>query len=188
MGRPLKIQKYGTNQGASGGAVPIDEGYPNFGSVTNPVFPATMTTSEFFGVVGGNDTVASATFPTVQVRVKIGSNAEANGYIIRQKGSIKYLVSDGTNSGVCTLCNEDDASLGANQMTITMADGDSTARRISKLTNKWALDYTGGSGYTADEVVQRIRWLATFFDDGSTAIKSGTNNQTVVTAALEDYT
>jgi hypothetical protein len=99
MGRPLKIQKYGSNQGILSGstaaAVPVDQGYPNFGSLTNPVYnsPDTLTSSQFVGVVGGAPSAAtSATYPRVKVRVFITGFAEEDGYIIRQKGSHKYLV------------------------------------------------------------------------------------------------
>jgi hypothetical protein len=94
MGRPLKIKKADqTGNPATGG---IDIGFPNFGSLTNPVYNSTNTLSaaDFLGVVGGSNTVDSATYPTVQVRVFITGFAEADGYIIRQKGSHKYLVGD----------------------------------------------------------------------------------------------
>jgi hypothetical protein len=45
-------------------------------------------------VVGGSNTVDTATYPTVKCRVFITGFAEADGYIIRQKGSHKYLVGD----------------------------------------------------------------------------------------------
>lgn len=181
MGRPLKIQKVNNT-------IPTDVAYPPFSALTDPVYPVTMTSSEYYGVVGGTDSVASATYPTVKIRVKVGSNAEADGFIIRQKGAIKYLVSDGTNTGVCTLADLADGTLTANTMTITYDTGDSAVTRISKLTNKWALDYTGGPTYSAAAVVQRIRYLANFFDAGSTAIKSGTNNQSVTLAEVENWT
>ena len=177
MGRPLKIKKTTTK----------DIGFNAFNTVEVPVFPNTMAATEFYGVVGGNDTVDTSTYPTVKIRVKIGANAEADGYIIRQKGNIKYLVSDGTNTGVCVLSDLNDGALTDNTMTITMDEGDSTPVRISKLTNKWALDYTGGSTYTAAAVVQRIRYLANFFDGGSTAIKSGTTGQSVTLGLVENY-
>jgi len=170
MGRPLKIKKTLTK----------DIGFNSFNAVEVPVFPNTMTASEFFGVVGGNDsagTLATAAYPTVKIRVKIGANAEADGSIIRQKGSIKYLVTDGTNTGICTLADLADGALTANTMTITLDEGDSTPKRVSKLTNKYALDYTGGSTYSAAAVVQRIRYVSNFFDGGSTTQKSGTRNQ-----------
>jgi len=181
MGRPLKIKKTTTK----------DIGFNSFGELENPVYPVTLTASEFYGVVGGDDsagTLATVAYPTVKIRVKIGSNAEADGSIIRQKGSIKYLVTDGTNTGVCTLADLNDGALTADTMTITMEDDDSTPRRISKLTNKWALDYTGGATYSAAAVVQRIRFLANFFDAGSTAIKSGTQGQAVTLGLVENNT
>jgi hypothetical protein len=36
------------------------------------------------------------------------------------------------------------------------------------------LDWTGGSTYAATEVVNDVRYLANFFTDEGTAIKSGT--------------
>lgn len=165
MGRPLKIKKTTTK----------DIGFPAFNAVENPVYPGTMSATEFFGVVGGSDTVDTSTYPTLQVRVKIGSNAEANGYIIRQKGSIQYLVTDGTNTGVCTLANLADSALTADTMTLTVTEGSSTFR-IKRLTNKWALDFSDN------------RYLINFFDSASTAIKSGeANNATVVLVQAEQY-
>ncbi len=114
MGRPLKIQKYasgwnsssvatggpGTTTSGSGVVtynqpVDVDQGYPNFGSLTNPVYntPDTLTSSQFVGVVGGVPSAAtSATYPRVKIRVFITGFAEEDGYIIRQKGAHKYLV------------------------------------------------------------------------------------------------
>ena len=181
MGRPLKIKKTTTK----------DVGFNAFNELENPVYPVTVAATEFYGVVGGDDsagTLATATYPTVKIRVKIGANAEADGSIIRQKGSIKYLVTDGTNTGICTLADLADGALTDNTMTITMDEGDSTPVRISKLTNKWALDYTGGSSYSAAAVVQRIRYLANFFDGGSTAVKSGTRGQAVTLGLVENNT
>ena len=234
MGRPLKIQKLSTGSGNSGASVGVDLGYPNFGSLTNPVVNTanTLNTTEFLGVVGGagpTDT-PSATFPRVEVIVNIaapdGSGiGVAAGYIIRQKGSHKYLVGDATgvndgsfvvgqayqistvgtttdwaaagapsnyglgtvftatsvggsgngaaNSvGVCVLA--DDATPGAGLMAITFTTGDSTATTVSKLTNKFLLDWTGGSTYAATSVIADKRYATNFFTDEGTVIKSGT--------------
>jgi hypothetical protein len=97
MGRPLKIKEiseasYNSSTGANPG---VDIGYPNFGSLTNPVYNSadTLNAAEFLGVVGGSNTVDTATYPTVKCRVFItGIAAEEDGYIIRQKGAHKYLV------------------------------------------------------------------------------------------------
>jgi hypothetical protein len=90
MGRPLKIQKI-----ISTGNPGVDNGYPNFGSLTNPVYNSanTLNSAEFVGVVGGSNTVDTADYPTVKCRVFItGIAAEEDGYILRQKGAHKYLV------------------------------------------------------------------------------------------------
>lgn len=113
MGRALKIQK--TNIGAgtsvSGSTtsynqnVTTDAGYPNFGSLTNPVYnsAATLSATDFLGVVGGSPatSTASATYPEIAALVNIelvdGTDSQTatssyTGRIIRQKGSHKFLV------------------------------------------------------------------------------------------------
>jgi hypothetical protein len=115
MGRALKIQKTGVNNGitynANGTAntpalsTIVDAGYPNFASLTNPVYNSadTLSSTDFLGVVGGAPTISSpsATFPEILPQVNIlladGTNTTAgNGRIIRQKGSHKFLVSHST--------------------------------------------------------------------------------------------
>ena len=240
MGRPLKIQK--TNN-----SIPTDIGYPNFGSLTAPVVNSadTLSSTEFLGVVGGatpTDT-PSATFPRIEVIVNIADPSGtglgvATGYIIRQKGSHKYLVGDTTgvtdgsfvvgqayqvtalgttnwqsigaeadigvggvftatgadgggngtaNSvGICVLA--DDATPAAGLMAITFTNTDSTATTISKLTNKFLLDWTGGSTYQASEVINDVRIVANFFTDEGTVIKSGTVQETVTLAIVDNVT
>ena len=231
MGRPLKIQKLSTGSGNSGASVGIDLGFPNFGSLTDPVKNSVgnMTDAQYYGVVGGaapTDT-PSTTNPRVDVIVNIqlasGSGAGvAQGYIIRQKGSHKYLVGDATSIadedlvvgnaymitsvgtiftctadagagtgtanlvGVCVLDN--DVTPAAGLMAITYTNNDSTATPISKLTNKWLLDYTGGSGYTQAEITADVRYLANFFTDEGTAIKSGTAQTTVDIVIVDNVT
>jgi hypothetical protein len=84
MGRPLKIKKSTTS----------DIGFNPFASLTAPVVPSPVfdNATEYLGVVGGSNTVDTATYPTVKCRVFITGFAEEDGYIIRQKGSHKYLV------------------------------------------------------------------------------------------------
>lgn len=175
MGRPLKIKKTTTK----------DIGFNAWDQLTNPVYGNDFTATEFLGVVGGAHTgVATATYPVVKCRVKIGANAEADGWIVRQKGSTKYLVSDGTNTGVCVLVNKAQGALGANEMNIAFFASDSSEVLISKLTNKWAWDYSN------------VRYAVNFFTDESTQIKSGTTGQQntatqqniVGLAQIENYT
>jgi hypothetical protein len=240
MGRPLKIQKLSTGSGNGGAAVSVDLGFPNFGSLTNPVKNSVgnMTDAQYLGVVGGAQAtdVPTATNPRVDVIVNIAAPSGsgigvAQGYIIRQKGSHKYLVGSvttvndgslvvgqayqitsvgnatwnlygapsnfglgtiftatsvggsGTGSvnsvGVCVLDN--DVTPAAGLMAITYTNNDSTATPISKLTNKFLLDWTGGSTYAATEVVNDVRYSANFFTDEGTVIKSGTTGANNVT-------
>ena len=110
MGRALKIQKYGTAQGitinANGtvnqpaAAVPVDQGYPNFGSLTDPVYNSadTLSADDFLGVVGGLSTTATTTsYPIIlpQVNILLADNTSTGGgagRLIRQKGAHKFLV------------------------------------------------------------------------------------------------
>jgi hypothetical protein len=240
MGRPLKIQKISTGSGNGGASVGVDLAYPNFGSLTNPVKNSVgnMTDAQYLGVVGGaaaTDT-PSVTNPRLDVIVNIANPSGAGigvaqGYIIRQKGSRKYLVgsvtavNDGSfvvgqayqvitlgttnwqsigaeadlavggiftatgangggngvaNSvGICVLDN--DVTPAAGLMAITYTNNDSTATPISKLTNKFLLDFTGGSGFSQAEVTNDVRFSANFFTDEGTVIKSGTTAAANVT-------
>jgi hypothetical protein len=206
MGRPLKIKKTTT----------VDIGFNAIASLTNPVYPDTLSGTEFIGVVGGaNASVATAAYPVVKARARI-SGAEDDAYIITQKGSTKYLVAtvsavndedlvvgatyrilsvgstnwaacgasdsnaavgdiftatavgSGTGTaqrvGVCVLANQADGTLSVGNMNITFSTGDSTAQLISRLTNKFALDYATPPN----------RYLVNFFTDEGTEIKSGT--------------
>jgi len=247
MGRPLKIQKLSTGSGNSGASVSVDLGYPDFGSLTAPVFNSpvqTLNNNQYLGVVGGaapTDT-PTTTNPRIDVTVNIaapdGSGiGVAQGYIIRQKGAHKYLVGDVTgvtggafvvgqayqivtvgttnwtaagaganfgigtiftattvgdgngtaNSvGVCVLDN--DVTPAAGLMAITFTQTDSTATPLSKLTNKFLLDWTGGSTYEADQVINDVRIVANFFTDEGTVIKSGTAQTTITLAIVDNVT
>jgi len=247
MGRPLKIQKLSTGSGNSGASVSVDLGYPDFGSLTAPVFNSpvqTLNNNQYLGVVGGatpTDT-PTTTNPRIDVTVNIAAPSGsgigvAQGYIIRQKGAHKYLVGDVTgvtggafvvgqayqivtvgttnwtaagaganfgigtiftattvgdgngtaNSvGVCVLDN--DVTPAAGLMAITYTQTDSTATPLSKLTNKFLLDWTGGSTYEADQVINDVRIVANFFTDEGTVIKSGTAQTTITLAIVDNVT
>ena len=170
MGRPLKIKMVSETPGPG-----VDIGFNGVGTLTAAVVPAGMSGTEYFGVVGGRATgVATSNYPTVKCRVKIGTNAEADGVIIRQKGATKYLVSDGTNTGICFLANKADDALANGEMNIQLTAGDSTLVNIARLTNKYALDYSG------------TRYVVNFFGDGS-QIKSGTIGQAVTLGIVEQF-
>jgi hypothetical protein len=221
MGRPLKIQKYGTNQGIGqyGAGVPIDEGFNMWSALTNPVYSATFNRNQFLGVVGGSSDISTNAYPVVKCVAYIpGDSQYRYAFIIRQKANIKYLVAapvvindedivagqtyyintpGNTNwkalggptnasagdvftatkagtglgttgvvyiAGVCTLVN--DSTPDAGFMSISLEYGDSTEVNISKLTNKFALDYS----------TPPVRYAVNFFTDEGTQIKSGTKN------------
>lgn len=176
MGRPLKIKKSTTK----------DIGFNAWDQLTNPVFGPVFVATQYLGVVGGdNDGIATAAYPVVKCRVKIGANAEADGYIVRQKGTIKYLVSDGTNTGVCVLSNLAQGALTNNTMNIAFFATDSSEVLISKLSNKFALDYS----------TPPVRYAVNFFTDESTQLKSGAEADTFANttgelplALVENYT
>jgi hypothetical protein len=228
MGRPLKIKQSTTK----------DIGFNAWGVLTAPVYPATFNSTQFAGVVGGQGNgggVATSGYPVVKCRVYITGQAEADGWIVRQKGVRKYLVASvtsinavdlvagqsyyitsvGTTNwsscggaanaavgdvftatgagagngtanlvGVCVLANQAESSLTAGNMNISYSnDGDSSEVLISKLTNKYAYDFTGGEvggatgGWAQSAVQQNVRYAANFFTDEGTEIKSGTTGQ-----------
>jgi hypothetical protein len=170
MGRPLKIKKTTTT----------DIGFNNLGSLTNPVYPVTLTTANFFGVVGGAKTsVATTAYPVIscQVNVSAGTGVE-DGIIVRQKGATTYLVT-GVTSGVtaqCRLVNSNTPAI--NQMSIAIATGaDSTEIYLARLTNKSALDFSNNT------------YVVNFFTDVGSQIKSGAaSNATVNLAQVQKFT
>lgn len=98
MARPLKIQK--TNNG-----VLTDAGYPNFGSLTDPVYNSagTLSSTDYLGVVGGSPATSTATATNPQIAALVNilladgtdsytATSSYTGRIIRQKGSHKFLV------------------------------------------------------------------------------------------------
>jgi hypothetical protein len=88
--------------------------------------------------------------------------------------------------GVCVLDN--DVTPAAGLMAITFTQTDSTATPLSKLTNKFLLDWTGGSTYEADQVINDVRIVANFFTDEGTVIKSGTAQTTITLAIVDNVT
>jgi hypothetical protein len=140
MGRPLKIAKAGT----------IDYGYSNV-----------------YGVVGGDTGLTPA---TIQCRVKIGSNSEANGYIVKQKGKRKFLVSDGSNTGVCLLSDLANSALTADTMTVTATLADTSTVRLAHFTNTHGTDFSN------------VRYILTFGAASAAPAGSGYAVATVTSA------
>jgi len=66
--------------------------------------------------------------------------------------------------GTCVLADQADGALTEGNMNITFSTGDSTAQTISRLTNKFALDYS----------TPPVRYAVNFFSDEGFEVKSGT--------------
>jgi hypothetical protein len=90
------------------------------------------------------------------------------------------------NVGTCVLADEADGALTLGNMNITFSTGDSTAQTISRLTNKFALDYS----------TPPVRYAVNFFSDEGFEVKSGTTGAVNVSgqqnrvdlAIVENYT
>ena len=88
--------------------------------------------------------------------------------------------------GTCVLANQADGALSLGNMNITFSTGDSTAQTISRLTNKFALDYSDPP----------VRYAVNFFSDEGIEVKSGTTGAVNVSgqqnqlslAIVENYT
>lgn len=79
----------------------------------------------FFGSGAGNQ---------IKVRAKIGTNAEGDGVIVSQRGSKKFKVTVGENTGDCFLVDKANGELAANEMSITVLTDTGTLVRASKIT------------------------------------------------------
>jgi hypothetical protein len=90
------------------------------------------------------------------------------------------------NVGTCVLANQADGALTLGNMNITFSAGDSTAQTISRLTNRFALDYSDPP----------VRYAVNFFSDEGVEVKSGTTGAVnasgqqnrVSLAIVENYT
>jgi hypothetical protein len=77
----------------------------------------------------------------IHCRVRIGNNPEADGTIIRQKSSKKFLVTDGKSTGICTVSDLEDTNLISGTMTLTIKKQDGSLQRVEYLSNKFATDF-----------------------------------------------
>ena len=75
----------------------------------------------------------SGTGNQIKVRAKIGANTEGDGVIVSQRGSKKFKVTVGSNTGDCFLVDKANGALGANEMTITVITDAGTAVRATKI-------------------------------------------------------
>jgi hypothetical protein len=123
MGRPLKITKAGGT---------VDTGFPSATS----------------GVVGG---ATSQTGNQILARVKIGAQAEANGYIIRQKGRSKFLVAS------VTAIQDEDIKAGNTYVITNTSNTDWTYFGVRSAANGTVFTATvNGTSLTTNGVVNQV--------------------------------
>jgi len=89
--------------------------------------------------LGGTGGLTSQTGRQINPTVSIG-NGSLSGSILRQKGTHKFLVSDGTSKAVATLVS---SITGTGQMTILCTKADTTTFYASRITNRWVYDFSG---------------------------------------------
>jgi hypothetical protein len=125
----------------------------------------------------------------IKVRAKIGANAEGDGFIVRQKGTNKFIVTVGSNTGVCRIVNKDSGSLDNNEMIINVLTDTGEYVQATKLYNRVAII----EGNT------KIKWnFAADLEDGSVqvldvegptlVITKQPTNKTVVEGANTTFT
>jgi len=90
-----------------------------------------------FGTGAGND---------LKIRAKIGNNAEGVGQIVRQRGSKRFEVKVGANTGVCTLVDKAAGTLLAGEMTLSTRNTTPTVKRVVKISGHTV---THGDGTSA---------------------------------------
>ena len=107
----------------------------------------------YFGSGAGNQ---------IKVRAKIGANAEGDGVIVSQRGSKKFKVTVGANTGDCFLVDKADGALGANEMSITVLTDDGQLVRAKKIS---AHRVTTGAGVS-------VPWnFSDSYSDGSVQVE-----------------
>jgi hypothetical protein len=80
----------------------------------------------------------------IKVQFYDGS-ASVNGWIVKQLGSKKFRVTDGTTTKDCFLVDKASAALGADEMTITVKDDGGTARQVTKIAGRKVTLDTGAT-------------------------------------------
>lgn len=86
----------------------------------------------------------------LRVRAKIGANTEGDGVIVSQRGTRKFKVTVGANTGDCYLVDKADGTLLDNEMSITVLTDDGVLRQVSKITAHRATTAAGQFAWTFD--------------------------------------
>lgn len=123
MGRPLKISK---------GSF-VDTGIPS------------QTETGNIGVVGGQNPTGNTILVQANIEYSPGLYATGNSYIVRQKGSYKYLVANAatpTQQSICYVVNTaNTAALTSGQMSIVSKNSANANVILAVLTNEFAVAF-----------------------------------------------
>ena len=109
------------------------------GQVVDSYTSPTLISGNHIGSVGG---ITSQVGPQIHPQVKIGTHAATDGSILCQKGAHKFLVTDGTYTGICKLVNLATPTV-ANTMSIGIILANTTQLQASRITNRWVYDFAG---------------------------------------------
>lgn len=91
----------------------------------------------YFGepTVGGNE---------IKVQFNDGTGSK-NGWIVKQKGSKRFVCTDGAVEALCSLVDKASGSLLAGEMSITVKDDAGTVKQVVKITGRKVTVDTGES-------------------------------------------
>lgn len=118
----------------------------------------------YFGVAGSAN---------IKVRAKIGANTEDDGYIVKQRGTRRFKVTVGANTGICTLVNKSTGALGANEMILNVVDDAGNTVQVTKLYNRVAIT----------EGTTKVKWnFSTSNTDGAVQV---TDAKAVITIGTQ---
>lgn len=132
MGRPLKIAKTTT----------VDIGIPNQNEIGN------------IGIVGGDVTSINTLSVQANIEYATGQYADGDSYIVRQKGTYKYLVAnvaDPQLQGICYVTNAIEPAA-AGQMTIVGNDADDNEIILAVVTNEFCVAFDDQANITNSPV------------------------------------
>lgn len=93
--------------------------------------------------IGGTGGLTSISGNQIQVKAYPTGGSAGNASILRSKGLKKFLVTDGTNTSICTLVDKAVGTLAEGEMSITATDSGSSTFRVARITNKFLIDFSG---------------------------------------------
>lgn len=132
MGRPLKIAKTTT----------VDIGIPSQTDIGN------------IGIVGGDVATISTLAVTANIEYAPGQYADGASYIVRQKGTYKFLVANVANSALQGTCYVTNSLLPVEggQMTIVGTDADDEDVILAVVTNEYCVAFGDQANITNSPV------------------------------------